>query len=1250
MKHFIFTLIILANCTMLLAQSTESDTHKHRLIEFVNNGDFNKASEEIGHVENWSFTQKDLETYLDINNALAFSRYMDSLNLSAFGKDSLLMYIVREAKFYGNYSNSKGYIQDAINLYELICSLSYEVKGEDADLANSLTILGELHVNNSNYQRAEECFLTALEIRKVVLDPNHPDMSVMYNDLGVICANKGELDKAEQYYLQALEISEKLDDGLSPYYATNLNNIANFYNSKYDFPKAAQYYRKSLAVKKALYGENNKLYVASLYNLGTLYKKMGQFEDAEKCYLEVMSIAKGMLPVMNYDYASILSGVGLLYADLGDYPKCEKYILEGLDYLRSIQGEHHEIYGDLLKDLATIYRYMGNISKAKQLYEEALDVYKSIYGEQHVQLVPILQDIGLFYFNNGDYVNSEQCFVQGLSMLDKQHPLYPKILTYLGLLYEQMGDYKKEERCRLTEALEARKVIFGENNPEYAKGLINISRIYDRTKDYPKAEEYLLKAVQINGETDEGYSMALNNLAIVYAEQHEYEKAEQYYMLALNNRKKIYGEAHFKVAEALHALGTHYLFLKDYSKAEPCFDQAKNIYQTIFGEEHLGVAKELSFLGKLYTREGEYQKAESAHLKALEIRKAAYGRQFYYVSSLADVMDFYLDCKEYKKALPYIIEGSTISKEVFVKTSDYLSERQREEFWRATDVVLRIYVPYIAFRSYQEISSLGVYAYDNELFYKGTLLNATQHIQQSILTSGDTILLQQWQELKDKNERIAHLQEKEPRSPILSQLSEEAEALEKEITKSSVAYRENLRQWSITWDSVRAALKPNQVAIEFMSAPLNEDSTMYCALLLRHNSQHPELITLFNEKEVASLLPATTDNAEKINNTYLFNRNGWKLSELIWTNLKPYLNTKDVVFFAPTGILHRIAIENLPYDADRSMTEVYNLVRLSSTRELVLNKPAIPNRKASLYGGINYFPLDSAIMISNAEKYRGVGRYTESSSHVATDTVTRSIAYNLPGSKKEIEEVKPILDKMQVSVTVYSQDTACEESFKALSGTRQNILLLSTHGFFWQDVAAQKERFFSQRMTTMSGDHYTVKIDPLDRCGLLFSGANTALSGHQERLPQGVDDGILTAKEISTMDFRDADIVVLSACETGLGDISGEGVFGLQRAFKMAGAQTILMTLWQVHDDATRLFMTSFFTNLGKGLTKREAFHNAQREVRNYTVTKEQTVQSTSAKEKMHNKTAINTVTAMETVTTQPYQSPYYWAGFILLD
>ena len=403
----------------------------------------------------------------------------------------------------------------------------------------------------------------------------------------------------------------------------------------------------------------------------------------------------------------------------------------------------------------------------------------------------------------------------------------------------------------------------------------------------------------------------------------------------------------------------------------------------------------------------------------------------------------------------------------------------------------------------------------------------------------------------------------------------------------------------------------SELAIEFFTVTISEDSTMYCALLLRHDSEYPELISLFEEKEVSSVISSSEGNIT--NQTYDFYSNGDSISQLVWSKILPYVKHGETIYFAPSGLLHQLAIEYLPYDENRTMSDVYNMVRVSSTREIVLNKQHAEYTTATIYGGIAY-DLEEDVLLAESENYATENLLASRS--IENDTLNRGNVKYLPGTKKEAESIYALLKQNNISAKLYTTAKANEESFKALSGKHNNILHIGTHGFTWTDSVAKKQDFFTQRVQLMGQEqHYDTSIDPLNRCGLLFAGANIALQGNSRNLPEGVQDGILTAKEISLMDLRDANLVVLSACETAKGDITSEGVFGLQRAFKMAGVQTIIMSLWRVNDQATQLLMTEFYNNwIGKHQSKRDAFRNAQ-----------------------------NTVRAQ-------YEEPVYWAGFIMLD
>ena len=234
--------------------------------------------------------------------------------------------------------------------------------------------------------------------------------------------------------------------------------------------------------------------------------------------------------------------------------------------------------------------------------------------------------------------------------------------------------------------------------------------------------------------------------------------------------------------------------------------------------------------------------------------------------------------------------------------------------------------------------------------------------------------------------------------------------------------------------------------------------------------------------------------------------------------------------------------------------------------------------------------------------------------------------------------------------TLNTGDKGTEASFKALSGQRRSIIHVATHGFYWTGDEAEKlGRFLGRQELIADGNDTRVKEDKsLSRSGLLFSGANNALrQGY--RKAQGVDDGILTSREIAGMDLRGTDLVVLSACQTGLGEVSGEGVFGLQRGFKKAGANALLMSLWKVNDEATSMLMSEFYKNrLTKGLDLQHSLLEAQKAVRDYECEMDDAENDEGGGlliDRLNNNSEN-----VRKVQVHKFNDPIYWAGFVLLD
>ena len=312
------------------------------------------------------------------------------------------------------------------------------------------------------------------------------------------------------------------------------------------------------------------------------------------------------------------------------------------------------------------------------------------------------------------------------------------------------------------------------------------------------------------------------------------------------------------------------------------------------------------------------------------------------------------------------------------------------------------------------------------------------------------------------------------------------------------------------------------------------------------------------------------------------------------------------IYFAADRELHKIGIEYAPISENENIGDIYNLFRLSSTRVLAENKTKSKKESAVLYGGLKYdLNKDELIAESRSGDY-----HPTSTSRAFTAENSRYGVKYLPGTLKEVEEISQNFSPTPRLITDIS---GTEESFKSLAGSSTDIIHLATHGFFWSEDDARKRNYVTF-LNPSNRSSQSNEDKALMRSGLFFSGANIGLKG--ETLPDDVEDGVLTALELSNMNLGNVDMVVMAACESGLGETSGEGVFGLQRGFKLAGANTLLMSLWKVDDNATQKLMTEFYRNYLSGKSKQMSLYLAQQMLRN----------------------------------SSEYSDPQYWAAFILLD
>lgn len=413
-----------------------------------------------------------------------------------------------------------------------------------------------------------------------------------------------------------------------------------------------------------------------------------------------------------------------------------------------------------------------------------------------------------------------------------------------------------------------------------------------------------------------------------------------------------------------------------------------------------------------------------------------------------------------------------------------------------------------------------------------------------------------------------------------------------EINRQIVQNLTNLSDFeyasNICCDSIAMALGANEVAIEIADYSTDENK-YYVAMLLRKDWQEPVMIELGDESKFLSL---SNKPVKKLYDPTLpFST---ELYELIWAPLTPYLNKSDIIYISPSGIISTLAIEALSSEDGMYVSDIYDIKRVSSTAYVLERENEYKYTSSCVFGGVQY---DSKVNTNYITE-----NCTWDSGYLLDRSVYEDIPY-LPGTKKEAEMISGILANAKNDVSLHIGSEANEYAFKNLSGNASEIIHIATHGFYIPKKEINSYRYYADNTASLA----------MERSGLMLAGANDAWNGI---LTPGVEDGILTASEIADLDLSKTSLVVMSACETGLGEVTEDGIQGLQRAFKSAGVETLVMSLWKVDDKATEMLMEEFYKLVLKGYSKDDAFQIAKTKVR----------------------------------SKKSYSSPYYWASFIMLD
>jgi tetratricopeptide (TPR) repeat protein/CHAT domain-containing protein len=1009
---------------------------------------------------------------------------------------------------------------------------------------------------------------------------------------------------------------------------------------KGNYAEAAPYYERAVELAPKVFGPEHENTGTILQNLGTLYLAQGRYGKAEPPLQRALQIYKKVLGEEHSYVAESLNNLGTLHYHQGQYSKGEPLYQRALAILEKIHGEEHLALAKTLNNLGLLYTDMGQYRKGEPLLQRALRISEKGLGKDHPDVAMTVVTLGKQYHLQGQYSKAEPLFRRALRIYEKvygeEHPKVALCLNNLGLLYTEQGLYKQAEPS-YQQALRIREKVLGEEHPDVAQSLNNLALLYQAQGGYGKAEPAYQRALRIYekalGQGTPDFARSLNNLALLYAEQGLYGKAEASYKRALRIREQLLGGEHPEVAQTLNNLGLLYYQQEQFGKAEPLFQRALRIYEKVHGDEHPHVADALDNLANLYADQGQQGKAERLYQRALRMRETVLGKQHPKVAAgLANLAVLYLTRGDLREAVPLCQRALSIFTKAFgedhPRVADSLHnlaivEASQEHWEEAADLlqrqrraVLRYLGRELPTLSQQEqLLFLGVTdrkRLDHALLLgldrlsdphlvaltAGLLLNSKAVAQQTLTRRAR---LEQDAEDVERGPLVQEIRTLRRRQSALALATQPNDPGERRLLHDQI--EEQLRMaegrlaraggidlspapW-VTVEVVRKELPTDAVLVEFASfgSTFVSDKVprgRYAAWIISPAGQGDVRLIDFGgpaaiDEAVRKVRKALADApsaierdgevvAEKALRTPLA-----ELAKLVLEPLLPHIGKHKRWLLSPDGQLWLVPWATLPVSADHYAAEQHSIRLLVCGRDLVTTPQSVEPTRPLLLADPDFGPAESGDGVVGLK-------------------ALLPLVKPLPGTRREAAAIKmPLAAYTGRTPRLILGAEASKATFRE-KAVRPRVLVLSTHGYFLQEPELnERERplHLDDSSRALRRMEMPLTANPLLRCGLLLAGAN--------RRDGNANEGVLTGLEVVSTDLRGCELVVLSACETGVGEVrNGEGVAGLRQAFQLAGAKGVLASLWCVDDKSTARQMGDFFAALADGKDQAEALRQAQ--------------------------------------------------------
>lgn len=975
-----------------------------------------------------------------------------------------------------------------------------------------------------------------------------------------------------QVKTEDLELLKQLEKELTHFFKNGRKGDA--------FPTGKRY----LALRQRVHGDNHYRTAEALVilvHVATAAKDAQAAYDYQKQALEVLTQVLGE---SHPTTLAAMSNLGLFQIERGEFRSAQHNCEQALANTKRVLGENHPTTATVVNNLGMLYQSLGDHRRAEQFYKQSAEIKKEAFGEKHTEYATSLNNLGELYVRMGRYTLAEEQLLAAKTLLAQgQENLvgYSTVLHNLSLVYYQLGDYARAER-HVLQAQDIFRKARGEKHPGYAIILSASAELSLKLGKVRRAERLYLQAIEVFEETlstkTAAYAIAHNGLACLYLENSEHLKAQRHFRRAVDSLKDNAGTKNLPYAGTVMNLGMLHFMNGNYTEAEERLNEAREVFTEVVGKEHFYQAMTLLSLGGVYATQQRWNEAAIVTDVNRRMVRSLVGR-----------------------VLPALNESDQIT---FLKTRDEIMLH-----WSLSLGLAQRTNASIAARS------------------ASWVLNGKAVIQESLgqrqllgLESANPSVNQITEELRAVRAQLSSLtyngsvhESRRSHSSKIEALLKQEQTLSRDLSRATG--RENQSSTWIELKDVRRKLPQDTVLIEiarFHRAEFSEyqlGPPHYAAWIIPPAGTKPvEVIDLGEAKKIDEAVqtarqainsaPQTIPDKGRARAEKELQAAFRDLSHLVLSPLLSKVDRYPKWRVSPDADLWLIPWGALPLPDNRYAIEQHQITYLVSGRDLVLNKGKSASNRSILMADPDY-DLDLSEETNPLQ--------SENQQQTRSATVPAEMSKmrwsRLPGSFQEAQAIIPHLTKYCKSEpNVHLRQQAVERVLK--SAHQPKVLMISTHGFFLEDQDSHAQPLLTswlQRGMFVSPGRpqapslpqgHPIKVEnPLLRCGLVLAGANQR-ANENSVLPE---DGLLTGLEIVGTDLRGTDLIVLSACETGLGEVrNGEGVASLRQAFQLAGGRTVVSTLWKIPDQETAALMSTYFENLAAGYSKADALHQAQ--------------------------------------------------------